>query len=71
MRIDRKEFLEEMMLRKYISTKLRAVLNEQGQKSYDEEVQLRNIIRKILKEEDGITGYQKYLNQKRKHHKGL
>ena len=52
MRIDRKQFLEEAMLRKYISKKLRSVLSEKSYAKHQDEVQLRKIIRSILKEEE-------------------
>ena len=50
MRIDRKEFIEELMLREYISDKLKKVMSENQNKRKSEEDELRLIIQKILVE---------------------
>jgi len=48
MRIDRKEFIEELMLREYISKKLKKVMNEKRQTKIAQEVELRKHIRNLL-----------------------
>lgn len=50
MRIDRKEFIEELMLREYISKKLMTLIESKNSKRKSEEEELRVIIRKILSE---------------------
>jgi hypothetical protein len=50
MRIDRKEFIEELMLREYISNKLKKIMNERRGAANAEENELRRHIRHILKE---------------------
>ena len=50
MRIDRKEFIEELMLREYISNKLKKIMNERREAANAEENELRRHIRHILKE---------------------
>jgi len=50
MRIDRKEFIEELMLREYISKKLKKVINESTQAKSNEELELRKHIRQIIAE---------------------
>jgi len=50
MRIDRKEFIEELMLREYISKKLMALIESKHSKRNSEEEELRGIIRSILSE---------------------
>ena len=49
MRIDRKEFIEELMLREYISKKLKKVMRER-QEAKGSEYELRKFIRRILVE---------------------
>ena len=48
MRIDRKEFIEELMLREYISKKLKKVMNERQQAKIAQEVELRKHVRNLL-----------------------
>ena len=50
MRIDRKEFLEELKLREYISGRIKSILESNRQKAQSEEAELRMVIRSILKE---------------------
>ncbi len=50
MRIDRKEFIEELMLREYISKKLKKVISEKNQTYTSEELELRKYIRQIITE---------------------
>jgi hypothetical protein len=50
MRIDRKEFIEELMLREYISSKLKKIMNERQAGGRKQEAELRSHIRRILKE---------------------
>lgn len=50
MRIDRKEFIEELMLREYISNKLRALMREKRAVYNSEEKELRSLIRGIILE---------------------
>jgi hypothetical protein len=50
MRIDRKEFIEELMLREHISKKLKRVMSKQRRTAVAEESELRKFVRSILKE---------------------
>lgn len=50
MRIDRKEFIEELMLREYISNKLRVLMREKRAVYNSEEKELRSLIRDIILE---------------------
>ena len=44
MRIDRKEFLEELKLREYISGRIKSILESSRQKAQSEEEELRMVI---------------------------
>ena len=74
MRIDRKEFIEELMLREYISKKLMALIESKHSKRNSEEEELREVMEETglkleepiakLYDEGNITFYKAHMPDK-------